>query len=142
MLTFVKKNQENENIAERGYIALASHRCCQGRAGMLTLMGKLSPKNEEEICLRIRRKMYSVNAALIDVTLLDHSAETSPFMLGAHCDTEAVIILLVNRTQRLDYEPYMQELTRRSQIRMIFTIDQVIKAREWLNFFSRLEIPR
>lgn len=63
-------------------------------------------------------------------------------MLGAHCDTEAVIILLVNRTQRLDYEPYMQELTRRSQIRMIFTVDQVIKAREWLNFFSRLEIPR
>ena len=140
-LTLIEKTQKTAGVAECDRVGIAAVRCCQGHAGLLTLVGKLTLKNADEVSRQIRTQLFTVNAALLDVTHLINGACTSPFMSGDRFDSDAAIILLVTRAQRSEYEPYMQERTSREQVRMIFTDDQLVKARDWLSFYSRLEMP-
>lgn len=117
-------------------------RCFHGQACEMKLAGQLNQANQDEVMRRVQLNLVTVNAALIDLTDMQVDDAETDYSFGGVCQIshDAAIVLVVTKKQRPKFESYIQNRTRHSLTRMIFTEDLILKARSWTEFYSRLGI--
>ena len=119
-------------------VEVKAHRVCRGRACEMTLVGTLTPQNQQEVLARVRARLSIVNAAMLNIVRLALVDDAHRIDAASLVNPEAALILLVRRDQVLLLEPFMQERTRLGYTLMIFSEDLLWKALGWLDFYSRL----
>lgn len=104
----------------------------------MTLIGTLTPANQQKVLGEVRARLSIVNAAMLNIVGLVLVDDAHRIDGASLVNPEAALILLVRKDQLMPLEPFMQERTRRGYTLMIFSEDLFLKAHEWLDFYSRL----
>ena len=122
----------------RTSVEVTALRACRGRACEMTLIGTLTPANQQKVLGEVRARLSIVNAAMLNIAGLVLVDDAHRIDGASLVNPEAALILLVRKDQLMPLEPFMQERTRRGYTLMIFSEDLLLKAYEWLDFYSRL----